>query len=259
MTTTSAKASAARAPSSGASPEDSSTRSVSRRSAARIAGAGYLLIFVLAIFANYVVREGLVVPDDAAATAANITDSIGLFRAGLVAFLIVFVLDVIIAWALHLVFREVNADVSLVAAWMRLVYTAFLGVALVFFFEVVQLLGGTEYITTLGSDQVAAQAMLAIESFDSTWLVGLAAFGVHLGLIWYLIVRSGLASTVLGWLLIAAGTAYIADTVAHALLADYAAVESILLVAVAVPSIIGEGWFGLWLLFGAGRRTLQEA
>ena len=144
MTTTSPNMSAAHAPSSGTSPAGSLIRSVSRRSAPRIAGAGYLAIFVLAIFANFIVREGLIVTRRRGGHGvANLTDSIGLFRAGVVAFVMVFVLDVIIAWALHIVFREVNADLSLAAAWLRLVYTVFLGVALVFFFEVLQLLGSS--------------------------------------------------------------------------------------------------------------------
>jgi hypothetical protein len=59
---------------------------VSPRRAALIAGIGYLIIFVLAIFANFFVVEGLVVPGDATATVDNITGSEGLFRSGLVAF-----------------------------------------------------------------------------------------------------------------------------------------------------------------------------
>ena len=45
------------------------------------------MIFVLAIFANFVVRNGLVDPDDARATLDNIAGSETLFRFGLVAFL----------------------------------------------------------------------------------------------------------------------------------------------------------------------------
>ena len=40
----------------------------SRRTAARIAGISYVALFALAIFANFFVREGLVVGGDAAAT-----------------------------------------------------------------------------------------------------------------------------------------------------------------------------------------------
>jgi hypothetical protein len=50
---------------------------VSPRRAALIAGIGYLIIFVLAIFANFFVVEGLVVPGDATATVDNITGSEG--------------------------------------------------------------------------------------------------------------------------------------------------------------------------------------
>lgn len=56
------------------------TSGVAPRLAARLAGIGYVLIFGLAIFANFMVREGLVVAGDAAATAANISGSPGLFR-----------------------------------------------------------------------------------------------------------------------------------------------------------------------------------
>ena len=216
----------------------------SPRHAARIAGVSYLVMFVLAIFANFVVLDGLIEAGNAAITVANITKSIGLFRLGLVAFLVIFILDVVIAWALHVVFRDVNRDLSLAAAWFRLVYTVFLGVGLVSFFQVLLLVSRPVY---LSADLINAQTMLAMESFESTWLIGLAAFGIHLVLIGVLIIRSGLVSKTLGVILIAAGVAYASDTVAHAVLTDYQAIAGVLLAAVAIPSMIGEGWLGLWL------------
>ena len=53
--------------------------------------------------------------------------------------------------------------------------------------------------------------------------------------------------------MIAAGTAYIIDTTAHTVLADYAEYADAFLVMVAVPSVVAEGWFGLWLLSRARR------
>jgi hypothetical protein len=215
--------------------------------AARIAGIGYLLIFGLAIFANFMVREGLIVTGDPAATAANITGSPGLFRAGFAAFLVVFLLDIVLAWALHVVFRSVNPDLSLLAAWSRLVYTAFLGVALVFHLQALRLLEDA-HLAALGAEQAQAQALLALESFNDTWLVGLAAFGIHLVLLGVLVIRSGWAPRLLGVLLAIAGLAYVTDTLAQTLLPDYQAVAPVLLAIVAVPSMVGEGWLGLWLL-----------
>ena len=63
-----------------------------------------------------------------------------------------------------------------------------------------------------------------------------------------LALRSGWVPRAMTWLLMAAGVAYVADTAAHGLLADYESYASLFLAIVAVPSLIGEGWLGLWLL-----------
>lgn len=222
------------------------------RQAARIAGVGYVLIFFLAIFANFVVVEGLIEAGDAAATAQNITDSEGLFRAGLVAFLVVFVLDVVIAWALFLYFQPLSRELSRLAAWFRVIHAVLLGAALVFAFAAVELLSGADYLDTFAGDQLSTQAMVMLEAFGYAWLVGLAAFGVHLAVLGYLVLRAGEVSRWLGYLLMLAGAAYFVDTVANTLLSSYEDVEDLFLVIVAIPSVIGELWLGLWLLLRAG-------
>ena len=231
---------------------------ITTRRAGRIAGVGYLVIFVLSIFANFVVFQGLVDLDDAAGTAQEIGDAEGLFRLGLIAFLVIFLVDVVIAWAIYVVFRDQSRDFSLLSAWLRLVYTIFLGVALVFFFQALRLLSGRAFLEVFDVGQLEAQALVALESFNAMWLIGLAAFGLHLVVLGRLIVRSGVASRVLGHILTLAGAAYVLDTVAHGLLADYDDYEAIFLTLVVVPSVIGELWLGLWLLLGAGTEAPKE-
>ena len=164
------------------------------------------------------------------------------------AFMVIFLIDVVVSWALHVVFREIDHDVSLGAAWFRLVYTVLLGVALVFFYEALRLVTDAGAGAAFSTDQIAAQTLLAMQSFNDVWLVGLVAFGIHLMAIGYLVMRSGYTSKVLGWLLVAAGIAYVLDTTARTLLGNYAAYENLFLAIVAIPSMIGEGWLGLWLL-----------
>ena len=163
-------------------------------------------------------------------------------------YLAVFLLDVIVSWALHMVFRRVDRDVSLVTAWFRLTYTVFLGAGLVYFFEVLQVLGNADYVAALGAEQVNAQVMMSLNSFETTWLIGLAAFGIHLVLLGSLVRRSGWVPRAMALLLLVAGVAYVVDTVAHGLLSDYESYASLFLAIVAVPSLLGEGWLGLWLL-----------
>lgn len=229
------------------------TRPRSRRDAARIAGAGYVLLFALAVFANFTVFEQLVVPGDAAATTANLAAEPTLFRLAIVAFLVVFVVDVVVAWALHLLFRDVDRDASLLAAWLRLVYTVFLGAALVFAVQALELATAPVLVDALDPAAREAQVLLAMGAFDTAWLVGLAAFGLHLVLLGRLVVRSGEASRLLGWLLVVAGTAYVVDTIARLVVADYEAVAMAMLALVAVPSVVAEGWTAVWLLRRAGR------
>lgn len=217
------------------------TSSTARQAAARIAGAAYVAMFALAIFANFVVREGLVVTGDAPATVSNLRESVGLFRLGIGAFLVIFVLDVVIAWALHLVFREVDADRSLATAWFRLVYSVFLGVGVVF---LVQALGHVSGSATVDP----SVTMAAVETFEGIWLIGLVAFGVHLVLLGSLLMRSTIAAKALGAVVIVAGLAYVIDTFARIVMPNYDDVSGILLAAVAVPSMVGEGWLGVWLL-----------
>jgi len=226
---------------------------VTPRTASIVAGIGYLIIFVAAIFANFVVLQGAVVDGDAVETAANIADNEGLFRMGLVAFLIVFIADVVVAWALWILLRSVSVEWSRLAAWMRVVYTVFLGVALIFFFAVLELGSGAGWLGVFDQGQLDAQVMLALDAFDAAWLIGLVAFGVHLILLATIIVRSGVAPKVLGIVLGIAGAAYILDTIAHGVIANYDDYANAFLAIVAIPSVIGELWFTFWLLLRGGK------
>ena len=229
------------------------------RMAARIAGLSYVALFVLALFANFFVRERLVDLDDAAATFQNIADSEMLFRTGIVAFLAIFLLDVVIAWALYVVFRSVGEQLSRLAAWFRLTYTVMLGVALVFFFIMIQLVTGSAHLGGFDQAQLDGQVMLMLDAFNSAWLIGLAAFGIHLILIATLILGSRIAPRALGIIIGIAGAAYVFDTVARSMVPSYDDHAAIFLAIVAIPSIIGELWFGVWLLVRGWSRTGVQA
>lgn len=223
------------------------------RQAAVVAGISYLALFVVAIFANFFVLEGLIEAGDATTTVANIRESEGLFRAGLVGFLSIVILDIVIAWALHIIFKPLDRDLSLLTAWFRLIYSTLLGVATIFFFLALELISGANYLTAFTPDQLDAQALAYLNAFNVTWLIGLLMFGIHLVLLGYMILRSGITNRALGYILILAGAGYIIDTAAHALLGNYDDYETLFGLIVAIPSVIGELSVGLWLLLRAGK------
>ena len=99
------------------------------RRAGVVAGVALLVMVPLAAFADFVVVKGMITPGDGPATAAEIVAREGTFRLGVLAWLLVVVLDVVVAWALYRVFRPVSPAVSMLAAVFRFVYAAVLLVA----------------------------------------------------------------------------------------------------------------------------------
>src|SRR5690606_9303965 len=83
-------------------------------------GLLYLIVIACAGFSEGAVRSVLVVPGDAAATAANIRGAEMLFRVGFVTDLIAFMSDLAIALLLYLLLRSVQPTVALLAAGFRL-------------------------------------------------------------------------------------------------------------------------------------------
>ncbi|MBI1350005.1 MAG: DUF4386 family protein [Actinomycetales bacterium] len=231
-----------RHPSSAAYPAPGSPSGHTRR-VARIAGVSYLVMFVLAIVANFLVVEGLVVDGDAAATTANIVDGRGLFLVGVLGFGVIVVLDIVLSWALYVVFRPVDRTRALWMGGLRLAYSAMLAVAVLFLAHAFATTGATA-LDAAGADQVMGD----IDTFQTMWKLGLGIFGLHLVLLGSLVIRSGFAPRVLGCVLVFAGVAYVADTAARLVLPDYESVAGLFLALVALPSMVGEGWLGFWLL-----------
>ncbi|WP_373228705.1 DUF4386 domain-containing protein [Cohnella sp.] len=229
----------------------------SPRMYAKVAGFGLLLMAILAMFANFFVIESLIIPGDAATTANNIKTNGLLFRSGIIGFIIVLILDVLVAWALYIFLLPVNKNLALLAAWLRLIYTVIFGIAIYHFLSVLELLSGAEYLKVFEADQLNAQVMLSIHAFSNVWLIGLVFFGLHLLVIGYLIFKSGYMPTIIGVLLMIACFGYLIDSFAHFLLSNYTDYESIFLLIVAVPGVIGELSLAFWLVFKGGklRRT----
>ncbi|MGI9641147.1 MAG: DUF4386 domain-containing protein, partial [Acidimicrobiia bacterium] len=105
----------------------------------------------------------------------------------------------------------------------------------------------------LTAQQLATPVSLLMDAFNYTWLIGLAAFGIHLIILGAMIVRSQIASRILGFALIVAGGAYMVDTFANALLSNYADYADAFLAMVAITAIVAEFAFTAWLLLRAGK------
>ena len=212
----------------------------------RLAGLCYLAIIALGLWSELFVRGQLVVAGDAAATAQRIAAHPQLWRLGLVADLLMQVLDLPVIVVLWRLLRPVNEMLALTATGLNLVQTAVLVGNRVQLLAPLELLAGSAF----PPEQREALAMLAVQLHGQGFGIGLIFFGFACVIRGALIAASGVLPRVLGGLLALAGLAYLVNSFAL-LLAP--AVAKLLFPAVLLPAFVGELLFALWLTTGRCR------
>lgn len=210
---------------------------------ARAAGAFYLVIIVCGIWSEVAVRGSLVVAGDAAATAANIAASEGLFRLSFAADTVMAISDVALAVLLLVLLAPVDRMLSVMAAVFRLIQAATIAASLVFY-AAAPLIVSNGASWGLGTEQSSALALIAIDLHAHGYDLGLIFFGVSCLVLGYLISRSGYLPGALGYLAMAAGVVYLIGSFTRFLLPEQlATVQPIYIVA-----LVSELALCLWLL-----------
>ena len=226
------------------------TQGLTLRQAALIAGFGYLLSPVGYAESNY---PKLVIAGNIEQTIENIAAHRGKFAVIIMCYLICFVEDVIIAWALYYLLAPVNRALSMLTAWFRLIYTAMALYAVMDLATVYRVVTTPDFQTLFGSSALQAQVRFLLSTFRYDWSLSLLVFGVHLLLLGYLIYRSGYVPWIIGILLVIDGFAWMVDSLQAYFYPD--ANLKYLFVA-----FLGELVFMLWLLIrGWAIREPQRA
>ncbi|HSP64192.1 MAG TPA: DUF4386 domain-containing protein [Pyrinomonadaceae bacterium] len=216
----------------------------SPRFKARVAGGLWLLCIVAGV-GGFVAGAPLIVPNDAAATAANILANESLFRLGFAADLISGLSYVGVTVFLYYVLKPVSRSLSLLAAFFGLAGVAIGGVAWVSHLVPLVLLHGDQYLSAFTTSQLQAMALTALKLQMQVFFIGMVFFGIQCILIGYLVARSTFLPRILGVLLAIGGTSYVISSFANFL----APVFGAHLMPFIIPAaFIGEGSLGLWLL-----------
>jgi hypothetical protein len=160
----------------------------SQRKAAKVVGFAYLFAIVPAIFAEFYV--GQLIMDSASETALNIMAHERLFRLGIAANLIVWIIDVVLITALYVVLKPVNRNLALLAAFWGIIETAVLVVVTLSDLEVLRVLSGADYLQVFEADRLQALARLSISAHSSAYNVGLVFAGLRSTVFCYLWFRS---------------------------------------------------------------------
>lgn len=194
----------------------------------------YLLIIAAGLFAEAFVRDRLVVPNDAAATATNLSAHESLFRFGIAADLSTYVLAIALTVILYALLRPVNRHVALVMLAFNLVQDAIGGLNALQPFRALQLFKSGQ----------PALALDALETHAVGFGVALIFFGCSCIALGYLLFKSGFFPKALGVLIAIAGACYLINSGALLLSPR---LEGLLFPAVLIPSFLGELALALWL------------
>jgi hypothetical protein len=163
-----------------------------------MAGLFYLLFMIITIPADVLGRSKVIVFGDAAATAANLTSSTGLFRLSFVGDLVSVVLFFLAAWALYVLLKPVNKGLALLFMLLNLGGTAVYAINLLNQFAAVLLLSGADYLKVFQADQLSAMAMFFLTLQKNGYWIAQIFFAAWLLPLGYLVYKSGFLPRILG-------------------------------------------------------------
>jgi hypothetical protein len=179
---------------------------------ARLAGVLYLLMCILGVFAHLNVRAGIHAPGDAAATAAGIVANATLFRASLVADMIMATLFVFLGLVLHRLLRQTDRTAAGAMVTFVVVGAAMILVNLLFHHAALLVATDPTYAAAFGAEGADALALLLLDLHHDGYTIAGIFFGLWLLPLGYLAVRSGMFPRLLGVAVAVAGLSFVVDT-----------------------------------------------
>ena len=216
--------------------------------AARIAGLLYLILIVTGII-GHLGRQSLIVPGDAAITANNIIANELQFRGANVIWLISEVSFLLLGLALYVVLKNINKNLASLMVLFVVVGVAIESINTLNQFAALQLLSGADHLTSFSADQLNAQVMFYLDSWEAGYrIAAIMSFGPWLIPAGYLIYKSGYFPKILGFLVILAGFGILIEGLQYFLLPDYEVISSPGNVAATIGEFALCGWL---LLKGA--------
>jgi hypothetical protein len=177
---------------------------------ARTAGLLYLPPWVLSLIAM-VLRQGLVVPGDAAATANNIVASGSLFRLTIVMDLAVQVVFVWLVLVLYKLLKPVNRNHALLMLTLFLVSVPIAMLNELNHFAALLLSSGADYLAAFTADQAQALVPLFLDLHEYGIMIAYIFWGLWLFPLGYLVFKSGFLPRFLGIYVMVSCFGYLID------------------------------------------------
>jgi hypothetical protein len=214
---------------------------------ARSAGLAYLGVAVLAGFAEFSVRTGMVVDGDAAQTMANIAANQTLYGLAGIADLLVLLLDTWLGLAFWMLLKPLNKPVALLALFLNLLRLPWMGANVVYHFGALLLVNGA--LPSFPPEQVQDMVAFLLDMHAYGYTANGIFFGAWCFSIGWLFYRSGFVPRLLGVVMMLALVGYWTDLFVVFVLPEFEAMVSPFAV---MPAALAEISVCLWLTVRGG-------
>jgi hypothetical protein len=175
------------------------TEEMSPRTKGRFAGALYLLTIIAGVYAQAFISDRLVVPRDAATTAANILANQSLYRLGFTVYLLEMAAQVATVVLFYQLLKPVSKTGAMLAAAFELIGCGIKIFSRLFYLAPLLVLGGgASYLSVFNKEQLDAIALLLLRINNNGAAIALAFFGFSTLLQGWLIYKSGFLPRWLG-------------------------------------------------------------
>ena len=221
-------------------------------STARLTGVCYLALAIAGVVGFLVIRSGIYVAEDAAATFDNLTSQLGTARLGVAADMTMVVAQALAAVWFFKLFRDHNRLAAGALAGFGLVNSVMLMVATVFSSAAIAV--ASQASLAPGGDQQAVVQLL-YELNNSAWGVGALFFGLWLIPMGYIVWSERVMPPILGMTLMLGGVGYVLSAYVIHLLPEANALAD----ALTYPATVGEFWMIGYLLFVGIRRQAPSS
>lgn len=218
---------------------------ISKKRYARLAGWLYLTVIASGVFAQFFVRNTLIVAGDAAATASNIIQSETLFRLGFASDLLMPIAYFFLPLALYQVLKDINKGAAKIMVLSVAVAVAILCINMLNQLAALLLVSGEGYGEAANTAQSGSLTMFFLEMHKNGYMIAQIFFGLWLLPLGYLVYKSGYFPKFIGLLLMIGSFGFLCDLFVYFIFPQASGTLSPLFTA---PATIGEFSLCLWLL-----------
>lgn len=215
------------------------TSEISLSKAALLAGIGYVMMMGTP-FAEFYAMPKLTIAGNGATILKSLIAQRYFLRMAITGYVVNFAGDILAAWALYILLKPVNKSLSLLACWLRIIYTL---VSLSALLNLVTILSVTKHPEQYDASFLNNQVMVLLSAFRNGWGLAYLFFGSYLCLLGWLIFRSGYMPRWVGMYVTLSGLGWFLNNLQPLLYPDF----KINFIIIAVAGL-GELVLMVWLL-----------